>query len=252
MFNDIENRMWDDDEGKCIDYKYEEKAIEYFLKKQKDELKELIEELSEDYEEKQYLHIIALFKILNNENTKEIIEKVLRAYEIEKYDYDAVIMVILANNIKEYYKENLEKINSFIMMNVYVVLDWLYEYNIESIIDIIIDSANWLIKNGNLTSKEKVFIASIGFVAIDYVNCYELPVKKREELFKEKIAFLWEMRDYVDVKECFSSLFCGVIKKHMDILEDDNKIKYLTKIGIPKKVAKELIEMYRNYDNTSF
>ena len=38
-FNDIENSMWDeefdDDEIESIDYEYEEKAVEFFSKKQK-------------------------------------------------------------------------------------------------------------------------------------------------------------------------------------------------------------------------
>jgi len=37
-FNDIENSMWDDEEfdyDESIDYEYEEKAVEFFSKKQK-------------------------------------------------------------------------------------------------------------------------------------------------------------------------------------------------------------------------
>lgn len=248
-FNDIENEILSDDDYEGIDEEKEEEAFEYFLKKDKNKLKELIEELKEEYEEKDYIHVLALYEILENkENSRELIEKVLSFYN-KDVTFSDKIGIVLANELKEFYKdkETLDKLNTFIMRCGYAITIIIFTEKIEDILCYVIEAHEWLNENLNLTKKEKVMLDYVVLQLINYSSINKLPLKKQDKIFRYYTKLLWDNREFINIKPAFESLFRGInwsYFKQIKKKEDKDIIKYLTDSGVEESVAKEIFEIY--------
>ena len=256
-FNDIENSMWDDEEfdyDESIDYEYEEKAIEFFSKKQKKKLKELLDELSENYEESQYLHILALYKILNDENVKEIIEKSLRLYEENKLIFPRKIAVFLAYNLTKYYddKKILEKLYTYILKKSYELTDEVFSKILNDIVDCVLEAREWLVNNLELNEKEKTIINFITLSVLEETAFWEVEDKEIEKIFRNYVLLLWELRDLIDIESTFAPLLKGIGWSYINIKakNDEDIINYFVNLGVDERVAKELLNMYLKDDES--
>lgn len=264
MFNDIEENMWDDeefdnyDEIDRIDYEYEVKAIGLFSKKQKEELKELLEEISEEYFESQYLHILALYKILNNENAKEIIEKSFRMYEEKKLIFHPKIAIFLVYALTKYYKDKkiLEKFYTYILKISYMLTDTYSGEILDEVVDCVLESREWLINNLDLNYKEKTIINSIALLVLENTFLLNEKDKNAEKFLRNYVSLLWELREFIDIEKTFAPLFKGVGWSYIKIKakNDEDMINYFVSLGLDENIAKELLEMYLKYnedDNSS-
>jgi len=250
-FNDIENEILSDDDYEGIDEEKEEEAFEYFLKKDKNKLKKLIEELEKEYEKKNYIHVLALYEILENkQNIKEFIEKILLLYN-KNVTFSDKIGIVLANELKKLYKDKeiLEKLNTFIMKCGYTIII-IFSEKIKDILCYVIEAHEWLNKNLSLTKKEKIML---DYVVLKLINCSsinKLPVEKQDKIFRYYTKLLWNNREYIDIKPAFETLFRGInwsYFKQIKKKEDKDIIKYLTDSGIEESVAKEIFELYTNF-----
>jgi len=259
MFNDIENSMWDDEEfdfdEKSIDYEHDEKAVEFFSKKQKDKLKELIEELSEDYEEGKYLHILALYKILNNENAKEIIKKSLKLYEENRLIFNRKIVIFLACELTKYYedKSTLEKLYTYILKKSYELTDLFSQDFLNDIMDCVLEAREWLINNLELNEKEKTIINFITLSVLEETTFWEVEDKEIEKIFRNYVLLLWELRGLIDIENTFAPLLRGIGWSYVNIKakKDEDIISYFVNLGVDKRVAKELLKLYLKDDENN-
>ena len=251
MFNEIEESIWDDeefDEDESIDYEYEEKAIELFSQKQKEELKKLIEDLSEYYEENLYIHILTLYKILNNEDSKEIIERSLKWYEENKLIFPRKIVVFLTYALIKYYKDKniLEKLYTYILKKSYELTNELFSKTLNDIVDCVLESREWLINNLELNDKEKTIINFITLSVLEETSLWDIDDKEIEKIFRNYVLLLWELRDFIDIEKTFLPLLKGIGWSYINTKakKDEDIINYFVNLGLDENVAKELLNMY--------
>jgi hypothetical protein len=258
MFNDIENGMWDDeefDDEKSIDYERDEKAVEFFSKKQKDKLRELIEELSEDYEEGEYLHILALYKILNNENAKEIIEKTLKSYEEDRLIFNRKIVIFLAYGLTKYYEDKkiLEKLYTYILKKSYELTESFFSDFLNDIADCVLEAREWLVNHLDLNDKEKTIINFIALSVLENTTFWEVKDEEIEKIFRNYVLLLWELRGLIDVENAFAPLLKGIGWSYVNIKakKDEDIINYFISLGVDERVAKELLKLYLKDDESN-
>ena len=254
MFNDIEENMWDDgefdneDEIDKIDYEYEVKAVEFFSKNQKGKLKKLIRELSEYYEENQYIHILALYKILNTEDSKELIEKSLRMYEENELMFLRKIVVFLTYSLTKYYedKKNLEKLYSYILKKSYELTNEIFSENLNDIVDCVLESREWLINNLELNDKEKTVINFIALSVLENTDLLDINYKEIKKIFRNYVLLLWELRDVIDIEKTFAPMLKGIGWSYIKntAKKDEDMINHFVNLGLDENVAKELFDMY--------
>lgn len=255
MFNDIEENVWNEEdfeEIEGIDNEYEEKAIELFLNNKKEKLKEIIEEISEYYDENQYLHILALYKILNNENAKEIIEKTLKCYKENKLVFPRKIVIFLTYTLTKYYKDKniLEKLYTYILRNSY---EFTYggssSEDLYDIVDSVLESREWLINNVELSRKERTIINFITLLVLENTTLQNMKDKEIEKNFKNYVLLLWELREFIDIEKTFAPLLKGIGWSYVkNTKNNEDIINYFISLGVDENIAKELLEIYLKND----
>lgn len=233
----------------------ENEALNYFFQKNKSKFKKLINKLNHEYEERDFIHVLTLYEILlNKKDIKYLIEKTLKIYSLEFSNQEDVnfskkIGIILANELKKFYKneEILNKLNTLIIMFASINDELYISENNELILSYVIDAHKWLTANLELTSKEKTMINYVTLDLINVSNIYALPKDKTDEIFRYYFKLIWELRNFIDIKPAFSSLFKGInwsYFKNIKKKEDKDIIAYLVNLGVEESVAYELFEIY--------
>jgi len=241
------------------EYKNEAEALNFFFKNKSNKLKQLIKDLEEQYEREDIIHILALYELLvNKANSVDIINEALMKLEKDKDNLSAgqkEIGIVLADELKNFYTDikDIERLNILIVKFIvayYNDSDYFTANtgNLEKIVFIIIEVNKWFEKNVKLDKNEKIKIDIIILCVISSISFFDIKNKQQRELIvRYFIKLFWNIREFVNVKSFFSSLFKGINWNYFKIVNkgrDKNIIKYLTKMGVEEDIAIQLVDNY--------
>jgi hypothetical protein len=241
-----------------IEDEEEKKALRFYKSKNIEKLKTLVDNLSQEYTYKDFVHIKALYELLtNDEKFINTTFKALDYYE-EFHVYDTEIIIYLVYGLKNFYqkKRDLEKIYTFILYETYrkfnhstlVIVGFENDYSDyinEKTVPIILESADWIEKNIKLSKKEKKIINFTIYKTIDNLQLDKLNKKEKDKYFRKYIKAIWELKDDIDIKNIFAPLFKGIGWNYINLMSNKNEdiINYLINLGVEKSVAKDLFKL---------
>jgi hypothetical protein len=209
-FNDIYD--FDEEFFDSIPIEIQFRALRLYKKKDVDKLKEIINNLADEYSKQDYIYITALYTYLTDKsNAKDIILKSLEKYKYNDLPFIREIAMYLAISLLDFYqeKDKLEKIYSFILKESYEIAKREESIN-KDILNIALNAKEWIENNIKLDETDEKILNFIMFYLIENLSMSGLLEKDKQKIFQIYTKALWKLREYIDFDKTFGPLLKGI------------------------------------------